>query len=175
MNEKCGERERLRSIFQQIQQKTKDVLCSPYAHALRPVTKWWDAVKAPSSSCCITGSAASSGPWREVFCETRGEEGGTACLHSPPALHSGGEHVKGWFWEDAHPAYYWRSSHAHPLERWPIFWVYHRCRLPCLQCPQSRRRVVARCVLARSQAWTRYEDVGGFGIVWHRCPKCFQD
>lgn len=93
-NEKCGERERLRSVFQQIQQKTKDVLCSPYAHALRPVTKWWDAVKAPGSSCCITGSATSPGPWREVFCETRGEEGGTARLHSPPALHSGGEHCQ---------------------------------------------------------------------------------
>lgn len=42
----------------------------------------------------VPGSATSSGPWRGVFCETRGEEGGTACLHSPPALHSGGEHCQ---------------------------------------------------------------------------------
>ena len=39
--------------------------------------------------------------------------------------------VKGWFWEDDHPAYYWKSSHADP-------WQWRadcRCRFPLLQTP----------------------------------------
>lgn len=94
-NEKCGERERVRSIFQQIHWNTEDLLCSPYAHALCPITKWWDAAAAPSSSGSITGSATAFGTWGEAFCEMRREESGTACSHSPSALHSGGQHCHG--------------------------------------------------------------------------------
>lgn len=30
-------------------------------------------------------------------------------------------------------SFYWESSRAGPLQWWSVFWVYQRCRFPCLQ------------------------------------------
>lgn len=160
-NEKSGEGERVRSIFQQIRQNTKDSLCPPHAYMWCLITKWWDTASAPSSSCCIISSATSFGTWREVSCEIHREERETAHWQPPSALHSGGEHCHGLILGRQSPSYDWKSGHADPLQWWKIFWVYRRCGFPCLQSPQSQGHVLPRCVPASSQAWTRHEEALG--------------
>lgn len=81
-NEKHGERERLRRVLQQIQQKTKELCIRSciYSSSHNAVT-----VTLPRSSCDIMGSATSSGTQREVFCETWERDHTLPSYH----LHSG--------------------------------------------------------------------------------------
>lgn len=103
----------------------KPKTCFAFARAFIPHhTTLWHCPPPPRSSCGGVGSATSCGTWREVFCDTQGEEGPHTCSHH---LHSGlvsGRQL---------PSFYWESSRAGPLQWWSVFLVYQRCRFPYLQ------------------------------------------
>lgn len=87
----------------------------------------------PRSFCGIMGSATSSGTWREIFLtknvryfsQNTFSCGERDCMQSPSSFSADFRRSVG--------SFYWESSHAGPLRCWSIFWVYQRCRLPCLQ------------------------------------------
>lgn len=91
----------------------------------------------PRSSCGIVGSATWSGTWRGVFCETQGGKGTTQSHHLHSVLILGSQL----------PSFYWESNRAGPLQWWSVFWVYQRCRFPCLQ----GHVIASQCIPASSQ------------------------
>lgn len=132
-------------------------------------TQRCDTVTPPRSLCGVVGSATSCGAWREVFCDTFPLPGGRGTTHLTVTIF-----IQGSFQEDNCPAFSEKSSLAGPLQWWSVFWVYQRCRFPCLQvllvpgpchaqlCPSQLQspdlawgcRWVWKCVTSSSQVFS---------------------